>query len=380
MDGDGVGDQCDPDRDGDRLLNEDEPHFGLDPDVRDSDGDGVDDGVEFGCLDTCPEEPENTSPSTPIDALNEDSDADSISDHTDNCRVTHNPRQADLDMDGVGDLCDIDAEGDGIRAQYDCDDFDATLRLHERDSDCDGVDNQPMSVHDLIDCGESFTCMIDPSGALVCAGQNHYQQLQVPTDSEGWAYRDWVQFSLGFNHACGVRLNGSVVCWGANYDGRGSLPLVDALGIPHHWVQVVTGFAHTCALSASGQVLCTGANFDGQGDVLWTIDRDTQHFKTLSAAHSHLRTDSRQSTYLLRRKRYATTTCETFVMSLRSCAVENTLARSIQIGEFNAGLGTIWSQRHWMNRAHPTTTGQIDRRDPLMRDKDKTRMLWAKHG
>ncbi len=288
MDGDGLGDPCDPDRDGDGLANDEEPRHGLDPDSNDTDGDGVDDGTEFGCTDSCPETPANTTPSTMIDALNQDSDADGVPDRTDNCRVVDNPEQADLDGDNVGDLCDIDADGDGIRAHNDCDDFDETLRLNARDADCDGIEDAPMSVHSLVQTGESFTCYVDVSGALHCAGQDHYDQIQVPTDSAGWAYRDWREIALGFSHACGVRLDGSVVCWGANYDGRGTLPTTDETGNTYHWTQVVTGFAHTCAMDIEGRVECVGANFDGQCDV--PIDPQTgthQRFKHLSAGAYH---------------------------------------------------------------------------------------------
>jgi len=49
LDGDGQGDACDPDIDGDGLTNDAEPAHGTDPRNRDTDGDGVADG-----FDACP--------------------------------------------------------------------------------------------------------------------------------------------------------------------------------------------------------------------------------------------------------------------------------------------------------------------------------------
>ncbi|GGC02217.1 hypothetical protein GCM10011352_30530 [Marinobacterium zhoushanense] len=43
-----------------------------------------------------------------------DSDGDSIEDAVDNCVTVYNPRQTDLDSDGLGDLCDPDDDNDAI--------------------------------------------------------------------------------------------------------------------------------------------------------------------------------------------------------------------------------------------------------------------------
>jgi len=43
-----------------------------------------------------------------------DSDNDGIQDGKDNCENTFNPEQDDLDLDGIGDICDADMDGDGV--------------------------------------------------------------------------------------------------------------------------------------------------------------------------------------------------------------------------------------------------------------------------
>jgi len=77
LDGDGVGDNSDPDIDGDGLSNSDEALYGTDPRLADTDG-------------------------------------DAINDLADNCRLASNDDQRDTDADGRGDLCEDDADGDGL--------------------------------------------------------------------------------------------------------------------------------------------------------------------------------------------------------------------------------------------------------------------------
>lgn len=51
--------------------------------------------------------------STPAVALS-DTDGDGIADDSDNCPVIANSDQADLDGDGIGNVCDSDRDGDTI--------------------------------------------------------------------------------------------------------------------------------------------------------------------------------------------------------------------------------------------------------------------------
>ncbi|EMR03869.1 MopE-related protein [Cesiribacter andamanensis] len=70
-----------------------------------------------------------------------DFDEDGINDHFDNCPNSHNPDQADLDGDGIGDACDDDIDGDGVVNEEDCDPFDASVYPGALELSEDGIDN-----------------------------------------------------------------------------------------------------------------------------------------------------------------------------------------------------------------------------------------------
>jgi len=98
LDGDGIGDNADLDRDGDGISNEYEELVGTDPNdpfsvPEDLDGDGI------------------------PDVLDDDRDGDGVQNDVD--VFPDNPFEwADLDGDGIGDNADTDRDGDGISNDY----------------------------------------------------------------------------------------------------------------------------------------------------------------------------------------------------------------------------------------------------------------------
>jgi uncharacterized protein (TIGR03382 family) len=70
-----------------------------------------------------------------------DTDGDGVLDGEDVCPELQDPGQEDLDGDGLGDLCDGDADGDGADlAEGDCDDRDAEVHPGA-DELCNGIDD-----------------------------------------------------------------------------------------------------------------------------------------------------------------------------------------------------------------------------------------------
>lgn len=100
-DGDGIGDACDADLDGDAIPNtSDNCPYVSNVGQADTDHDGIGDSC-----DNCP---------TKVNANQLDTDLDGKGDTCDNCALIANFDQADIDSDGTGNVCDNDNDNDGI--------------------------------------------------------------------------------------------------------------------------------------------------------------------------------------------------------------------------------------------------------------------------
>lgn len=110
--------------------------------------------------DACPQDPNKTAPSVcGCGVADVDTDQDGVMDCLDNCTSAANADQADLDTDGIGDVCDPDADGDGyfiagsdpdngqpLPGPADCEDLNAAVSPvaeeicdDDLDNDCDGL-------------------------------------------------------------------------------------------------------------------------------------------------------------------------------------------------------------------------------------------------
>lgn len=74
-----------------------------------------------------------------------DADGDGFNHDTDNCRLVYNPDQADMDHDGIGDVCDDDIDGDGLTNAQ-----ETALGTDPRNPDTDGdglTDAQEVNIY-----------------------------------------------------------------------------------------------------------------------------------------------------------------------------------------------------------------------------------------
>jgi hypothetical protein len=165
LDGDGIGDACDPDSDNDgvndgvdncpEVQNADQVDTDGDglgnacdpfPNGPDGDGDGVPDAD-----DNCPSDPNADQADNDGDGFGNicdpfpngpDGDGDGVVDDDDNCPSDANPDQEDADLDGIGDVCDPtpngnDRDNDGV--SNDQDNCLTTPNADQLDTDGDGI-------------------------------------------------------------------------------------------------------------------------------------------------------------------------------------------------------------------------------------------------
>jgi len=96
LDGDGVGDVCDSDVDGDSVADDN---------------------------DNCPQIANTNQDDSDLDTIGDvcdpDDDNDTVIDVADNCQLIANFDQSDFDNDGIGDVCDGDQDGDDVIDEFD---------------------------------------------------------------------------------------------------------------------------------------------------------------------------------------------------------------------------------------------------------------------
>jgi Flp pilus assembly protein TadG len=228
LDGDGVGDACDPDADGDGIDNEaDNCPMTPNPGQEDSDGDGVGDacdmdtgtdadgdGIDDG-VDNCPLTP---------NADQADGDGDGVGDVCDDCPLTANPDQFDIEGDGVGDACDncplttnpdqADGDGDGVGDV--CDNCPLTANPDQTDGDGNGIGNAcdgkaPIQIDTPLQDGDRVVTGIAEPGELISLRdiQNPNLNLSTTVNPDG-TFRFNLPEALVAGHVIAVQGYGSI--------------------------------------------------------------------------------------------------------------------------------------------------------------------------
>ena len=156
-DGDGLGDDCDEDADGDFILNiRDNCPLRVNVDQSDIDGDGVGDACD-NCKSHTNRFQENVDNDDNGDVCDDDIDNDGIDNSEDNCPIKSNKSQSDIDEDGIGDDCDNCKEKFNPDQSDNNHNFIGDACDSGIDSDLDGVPNSGDNCHNIANADQADT-------------------------------------------------------------------------------------------------------------------------------------------------------------------------------------------------------------------------------
>ncbi|MCL4298833.1 MAG: tandem-95 repeat protein [Anaerolineae bacterium] len=218
------------DTDGDRINNLDEYLLRTNPVYPDSDNDSINDGVEVG---PDPRTPRDTDRDGKIDALDIESDGDSIPDQLEGT--------ADKDNDGLPNYRDDDSDGDGIP--------DSIEGAGLPDTDGDGT----ADYLDLESDGDGILDAVEGSGDIDLDGILNYRD----SDSDGDGIPD------GWEKSVDSDQDGIPDYWDRDSDNDGILDIQEGISDPDR-----DGLSNYVDLDSDGDGILD--KIEGTGD----LDRD----------------------------------------------------------------------------------------------------------
>ena len=149
------------------------------------------DGQDNNCDGTTDEGFPDSDDDGMADCMEQDKDGDGIVDGLDNCPTDENPEQEDFDLDGDGNVCDLDDDNDQVADKEDCQPHNKLIYpgapeiCNGIDNDCDGVADNGLGattcgkgecLHTVENCVDGETQVCDPFagvGLEICDGMDN---------------------------------------------------------------------------------------------------------------------------------------------------------------------------------------------------------------
>lgn len=178
------------DPDGDGLTNRQEKDLGTDPNIADSDGDGLSDGAEHGTYNT--------------DPLKADTDGDGLSDGDEINKHKSSPTKSDSDGDGLDDKAEVETHGTNpMKADSDGDGLNDNdeLMTHKTDPNKADSDSDGLNDGEEINTTKTDPMKADTDGDTLRDGAevNKHKTNPLKTDTDDGTVNDGREVARGTN-------------------------------------------------------------------------------------------------------------------------------------------------------------------------------------